>query len=129
MSYKRRVKKGIPKNTDRCYGCKNIIVKPIYKYEEDTNSYYRDGDMYICKYMNIKSSKETVHEFLMNVTHEIYTQEELQNIIDDIDKSNSLHYGHKICGLYLYKEKCNGHFTKKDKDMVDCELSDDDIPF
>ena len=112
MSYKRRIKKGIPKNTNSCMGCKNRIVKPLYKYEEDTNAYYKDGEYYICKYLNVESSEVTIQELLMDVNVNIYSEEELQKLVDDTIESNYLHYGDKICGLYLYKPKKTGHFKK-----------------
>ena len=110
MSYKRRIKRGIPKNTNSCYSCKNRIFKPLYSYEEDTNSYYKDGQYVICKYLNVVSSDEDVFEFIMQSNLGYYTEEELNKIIRDINIANDLHYG---------------HFTKSENYIID----EDDIPF
>ena len=129
MSYQRRAKKGIPKNTNCCNGCKNLVKLPCYKYEEETNSSYKEGCFNKCTYLNIVSSEETVFEFINSINPNIYSEEDLEEIIDDVSKSHDLHYGHKICGLYLEKVKPTGHFTKSSKNNNIDAIDDDDIPF
>ena len=117
MSYKRRIKRGIPKNTNSCYSCKNRIFKPLYSY----------GQYVICKYLNVVSSDEDVFEFIMQSNLGYYTEEELNKIIRDINIANGLHYGHKICGLYEEKVKNNGHFKKFEENNN--AIDEDEIPF
>lgn len=137
MSYKRRAKKAIPKNTDYCMNCKHRLTKSIYEYEEDTNGYYESSEKeYICNYLNIKSmSPDETHEMLFNCNLHGGSDADMQNFTDDVLKSKDFHLGKKACGLYLYKEKYNGHFVKlnnivKDVENIKCdELNDDDVPF
>lgn len=132
MSYQRRVKRGIPKNTDCCHNCKSLIRLPHYKHEEETNSYYKEGCFNKCTYLNITSSEETVYEFINSINPNLYPEEDLEEMIDDVRKSHDLHYGHKICGLYLEKVKPTGYFTKssKNSNINDVDyIDDDDIPF
>lgn len=120
MSYLRRVKRGIPKNTNRCAGCKNRVVKPIYKREKDTNGLYECGKYYFCKYLNIESSREDIYQFTRSINPSIYSEDEFNKMLDNTDKTNKLHYGIKACGLYPLRIRNNGHFEKEDFD---------DIPF
>lgn len=133
MSYKRRVKKGIPKNTDFCGNCKNLIKLPNYKREEDTNGWYQEGCLHKCTYLNITGTEETVYEFINSINPNLYSEEDLEEIISDASKSNDLHFGRKICGLYLEKVKPTGHFAKSIEPTVHStepvDLEDDDIPF
>ena len=132
MSYKRRVKRGIPKNTDCCRNCKNLVRLPDYRYEEETNGWYKEGCFNKCTYLNVTSSEETVYDFLEGINPNLYSEEDLEKMIDDASKSHDLHYGHKICGLYLEKVKPIGHFTKSSRtntvNDID-SINDDDIPF
>ena len=125
MSYLRRVKKGIPKNSNSCYGCKNKIEKPLYNYEEDTNAYYKDGQYVICKYLNIISSDEDAFELATSIGNLKINEDEFDELLEDSYLAYELHYGNKICGLYKEKIKNNGHFTKSENYIID----DDDIPF
>ena len=125
MSYLRRVKKGIPKNSNSCYGCKNKIEKPLYSYEEDTNAYYKDGQYVICKYLNIISSDEDVFELATSIGNLKINEDEFDKLLEDSHLAYELHYGHKICGLYKERKKNNGHFTKSENYIID----DNDIPF
>lgn len=137
MSYKRRAKKVIPKNTDYCLNCKHLLKNSVYEYEEDTNGYYKtDEKEYFCKYLNIKSiSSDEAHEMLFNCN--LYDASDIgtKTFIDNVFKSEDFHLGRKVCGLYLYKEKSNGHFVKLDNVVKDVEnikfdeLNDDDVPF
>ena len=125
MSYLRRVKKGIPKNSNSCYGCKNKIEKPLYNYEEDMNAYYKDGQYVICKYLNIISSDEDAFELATSIGNLKINEDEFDELLEDSYLAYELHYGNKICGLYKEKIKNNGHFTKSENYIID----DDDIPF
>ena len=48
MSAIRRMKKGIPKNTNCCKGCKNLSMFKVYDREEDTNGWYVSDKQYRC---------------------------------------------------------------------------------
>lgn len=113
MSYKRKAKKGIPKNTNHCFGCKNLI-----KIKQGNNLVKR------CNYLKVNGFDESVTEFLSNINPNAYTTEELDKLISDTELSFELYYCNKICGLYLNKKK-----EEKFIPPYEGYNSEDDIPF
>ena len=125
MSYLRRAKRGIPKNSNSCYGCKNRVFKPLYEYEEDTNSYYKNDHYVICNFLKIVSSDVDPIEEAKYMGNINLNEEQFMEYLERLNLANDLHYGHKICGLYKERIKNNGHYVKPKSSYI----FDDDVPF
>ena len=118
MSYKRRVKNNIPKNSDYCAGCKNRL-KIKYKEEEAKEEYLQNKNLsehyYICNYLKIKSQRcneRKISIMRFECEEDVSLIEEHKEKSYDMYIRGLLHSGYKICGKYEGSLKYINYYWK-----------------